>query len=60
MRDIQDLINILVKDKHKKRNLKNIMKILAQYYPSEKLEKYKSVIIEYVNQKNIEAEVIYT
>jgi len=57
MSDIQDLINIIVKDKHKKPNLKNIMMILAQYYPSEKLEKYKSVIIEYVNQKNIESEV---
>ena len=57
MKVIQDLIKIIVKDKHKKPNLKNIIKILAQYYPSEKLEKYKSVIIEYVNQKNIESEV---
>ena len=57
MKDIQDLINIIVKDKHKKRNLKNIMKCLATYYSSEKLKKYKSVIIEYVNQKNIESEV---
>jgi len=53
MKDIQDLINIIVKDKHKKHNIKNIIKILAQYYPYEKLEKYKLVIIEYVNQKNI-------
>jgi hypothetical protein len=59
MKDIQDLINILVKDKHKKPKLKlkNIIKFLATYYPSEKLEKYKSVIIEYVNQQNIESEV---
>ena len=33
------------------------MKFFAKYYPPEKLEKYKSVIIEYVNQKNIESEV---
>ena len=57
MKDIQDLINILAKDKHKKLNLKNIMKLLAQYYPSEKLEKYKSVIIEYANQQINESEV---
>jgi ribosomal protein S15P/S13E len=57
MKDIQDLINIIVKDKHKKPNLQNIMKCLATYYSSEKLEKYKSVVIEYVNQKNIESEV---
>ncbi len=57
MKDIQDVINNLVKDKHTKPKLKNIIKFLATYYPSEKLEKYKSVIIEYVNQKNIESEV---
>ena len=57
MKDIQDLINMTVKDKHTKLNLKKIMKFLAKYYPPEKLEKYKSVIIEYVNQKNIESEV---
>ena len=57
MKDIQDLINLTIKDKHKKLNLKKIMKFLAQYNSSEKLEKYKSVIIEYVNLKNKEAEV---
>ena len=57
MKDIQDLINIIVKDKHKKPNLQTIMKCLAAYYSSEKLEKYKSVNIEYVNQKNSETEV---
>ena len=50
MKDIQDLINLTIKDKHTKLNL-------AQYNSSEKLEKYKSVIIEYVNLKNKEAEV---
>jgi arginyl-tRNA synthetase len=60
MKDIQDLINLTIKDKHTKLKLKNIIKFLATYYPSEKLEKYKSVIIEYVNLKNKEAEVIYT
>ena len=29
------------------------------YFTSDELEKYKPVIIEYVNQKNNEAEVIY-
>ena len=57
MKDIQDLINLTIKDKHTKLNLKKIMKCLAKYYSSEKLEKYKSVIIEYVNLKNKEAEV---
>ena len=53
MKDIQDLINLTIKDKHTKLNLK----FLAQYNSTEKLEKYKSVIIEYVNLKNKEAEV---
>ncbi len=57
MKDIKDLINLTIKDKHTKLNLKKIMKFLAQYNSSEKLEKYKSVIIEYVNLKNKEAEV---
>jgi hypothetical protein len=57
MKDIQDLINLTIKDKHTKLNLKKIMKFLAQYNSSEKLEKYKSVIIENVNLKNKEAEV---
>jgi len=52
MKDIRDPINILAKDKHKKLNLTIIMKILAQYYSSEKLEKYVSIKAEYVNQKN--------
>jgi hypothetical protein len=30
------------------------------YFTSDDLEKYKPVIIEYVNQKNIESEVKYT
>jgi len=30
------------------------------YFTSDDLEKYKPVIIEYVNLKNIESEVIYT
>ena len=29
------------------------------YFTSDELEKYKPVIIEFVNQKNNEAEVIY-
>jgi len=51
MKDIQHLIDVLAKDKHKKLNFKNIMNILAEYYLSEFLKKYKSFIHEYVKQK---------
>jgi len=50
MKDIQDLIDVLAKDKHKKLNFKNIMKILAKYFLFEKLKKYKPFINKYVKQ----------
>ena len=44
MLDVNDVINLFKSD---------------SYFTSDDLEKYKPVIIEYVNQKNNEAEVIY-
>jgi hypothetical protein len=57
MKDIQDLIHVLAKDKHKKLNFKNIMNILSELCSSEYLEKYNPLIREYVNQNNNESEV---
>jgi len=57
MKDIQDLIHVLAKDKHKKLNFKNIMNILAELCSSEYLEKYNPFIHEYVKQNNNESEV---
>ena len=45
MLDLNDVINLFESD---------------SYLTSDDLEKYKPVIIEYVNLKNKEAEVIYT
>jgi hypothetical protein len=59
MKDIQNFIDVLEKDKHKKLNFKNIINILAKYYLSEYLKKYKSFIHEYVNQKDNKSEVIH-
>jgi len=44
MLDFNDVINQLNSD---------------SYFTSDDLEKFKQVIIDYVNQKNIESEVIY-
>jgi len=59
---IEVVINSIELKNNQKLDLNNVINLFESdsYLTSDDLEKYKPVIIEYVNLKNKEAEVIYT
>ena len=65
-KQIMTLIEVVINSIELKNNqmldLNNVINLFESdsYLTSDDLEKYKPVIIEYVNLKNKEAEVIYT
>ena len=59
---IEVVINSIELKNNQKLDLNDVINLFESdsYLTSDDLEKYKPVIIEYVNLKNKEAEVIYT
>jgi hypothetical protein len=59
---IEVVINSIESNNNQKLDLNDVINLFKSdsYLTSDDLEKYKPVIIEYVNLKNKEAEVIYT
>jgi hypothetical protein len=59
---IEVVINSIESKNNQKLDLNDVINLFKSdcYLTSDDLEKYKPVIIEYVNLKNKEAEVIYT